>query len=471
MRNLYQTNPFFMTIIRQVGQSGRHLVARPRPLLFVALGLLLASGSPPAPPESPVTAFVPQVIDAPEPVTPHRPVIELASRQLMPSATAVSRHLEPAATTTHVVRAGESLAHIARRYALTVRDLQTANETLLSEGQLEVGQVLVIPISAAAANPVLVDGTAPPPNYRAPAVIPPLSGPTAQPASSAETTDTATGTEGVEVAAAPTTVAPPPLSSAALTINGIAPASFLILPDDVVAHSRQIYRRGQALGNRSNAFSKIGDCNSQSPYYLTYFDEADDYNLGEFTFLQPVIDHFNGSFAREGVAVWQGNHAWTVITSTWADPSLCEPNETAVACEFRLNQPSVVLIRLGTNEYTWQEGFEDAMRVIIEEAIAAGIIPVLGTKADMLEGPEDLNNEIIRRLAAEYRVPLWDFAKVARTLPNNGLDGDDIHMTILYPVDYTRDNALERGHGVQNITALMMLDAVWRAIIVPEQMN
>jgi hypothetical protein len=58
---------------------------------------------------------------------------------------------------------------------------------------------------------------------------------------------------------------------------------------------------------------------------------------------------------------------------------------------------------------------------------------------------------------------LWDFALVAETLPNNGLGNDNIHMTIFYQNDYTLSEALQRGHGLHNLTALMMLDAVWRA--------
>jgi LysM repeat protein len=222
---------------------------------------------------------------------------------------------------------------------------------------------------------------------------------------------------------------------------------------------RAIFKHGQTLGNNPRAFSKIGDCNSELPFFLGKFDLGD-YNLGSYAYLQPVIDQFAGSFGRQSMAVWTGNHAWAVFDATWSNPAYCQPGETPIACEFRINRPSLVLIRLGTNESGSPDLFETNLRQIIEFSIERGVIPVLGTKADRLEG-SDRNNDIVRALAEEYGVPLWDFGRVADALPARGLLADGFHMSYV-PPDYTAPAALQTGHSVQNLMALIELNTVWR---------
>ncbi len=224
---------------------------------------------------------------------------------------------------------------------------------------------------------------------------------------------------------------------------------------------RRIYLRGLAQGNNPHAFSMIGDCNSEPPFFLTKFDRGE-YDLGPFAHLQPVIDHFAGSFDRNSATVWTGNHVWALFDATWSNPAQCRAGETPLECEFRIQKPSIVLIRLGTNEANSPQMFEEHLRRVIEFALERGTIPVLGTKADRLEGDDSIN-AIIRRLADEYTVPLWDFSKAADQVPARGLLPDSFHMTY-FPPDYSQPLALQSGHGMQNLTALLALDAVWRAV-------
>jgi hypothetical protein len=100
----------------------------------------------------------------------------------------------------------------------------------------------------------------------------------------------------------------------------------------------------------------------------------------------------------------------------------------------------------------------------VQYAIDNGVIPVLGTKADRNEGG-DINNAIIRELAAQYEVPLWDFDAVANTIPGRGLSEDNVHMTFFYSHDYTDPTAFQTGHGVHNLTALILLDELWKQIL------
>lgn len=245
---------------------------------------------------------------------------------------------------------------------------------------------------------------------------------------------------------------------------GSAPANEWPLNMDFVsvgARTREIYQAGQAVGRNPRAFSKFGDCNSMLPYFLAYFDQGR-YNLGPYGYLQPVIDHFAGSFARDSLTVWGGSRTWMMFDPTWSNPQVCRPNETPIACEYRVHNPSMALVSFGTNEMGHTALFDENLRALVEYSISAGVVPILATKADQLEGAYDTNNEIIRTAAAEYGVPLWDWGKVAQELPNNGLGPDGVHLAWL-SLNFRDSRVLYVGQPVHNLTALMALDAVWRS--------
>jgi hypothetical protein len=243
-------------------------------------------------------------------------------------------------------------------------------------------------------------------------------------------------------------------------VNGVAYEAIVVMPPEVVAHVREIFAAGQALGRNPHAYAKVGDSTTENPHFMARFDEGP-YNLGAYSHLQPVIDQFRGSHNRDSVAVRIGLHSWTANDPAWAEPGLCLPNETPVQCELRLHNPSIVLIRLGTNDVGVGTMFEANIRQILDTALAAGVIPVIGTKGDRHEGSNE-NNDSLRRLAAEYRIPLWDYDRVADTLPGRGLDQDAAHMMTFFSHDYSDPTAFSRGHAMHNLTALMILDAVWR---------
>ena len=106
-----------------------------------------------------------------------------------------------------------------------------------------------------------------------------------------------------------------------------------------------------------------------------------------------------------------------------------------------------------------------------EYVIDQGVIPVLATKADRYEGSDDRNNKIIREVADRYQIPLWDFDKLAATIPGRGLGGDNVHMTLYDQYDYTAPRAFRTGYGVYNLSALMMLDAIRQLIVPPRDGN
>jgi hypothetical protein len=253
------------------------------------------------------------------------------------------------------------------------------------------------------------------------------------------------------------TTAPPPDR-----VNDVPFGKFVLMDSAVIDHMRAIYAAGRSLDRNPQAFSKAGDSTIESPYFLGRFDSRP-YNLGAYQYLQAVIDHFKGSYGRQSLAVRVGQHSWTLLNPAWADKEKCEAGESPLACEFRVNNPSVVILRLGANDAGVPKLFDKKLREVVEYAIAQGVIPVLSTKPDQREGTEQIN-DIVRQIAADYKIPVWDFAKVADTLPGRGLGPDGVHLTGFYQHDYTLPQALQRGHGAQNLTALIVLDEIWRAL-------
>lgn len=302
-----------------------------------------------------------------------------------------------------------------------------------------------------------------------------LTPPTPVPTATATSTPTPAPTATATATTTPTpTFTPPPTITRlpsptpdpAARINDVPLPEFLWMPPETVANVQAIFARGQELGRNPRAFSKIGDSLSLIAYYLVWFDQAR-YDLGPYAALQPTIDFYDGSFQRFGVAVRNGLHAWAAFREGNADPAVCAPEENMVDCEIRQHNPSVLLIRLGTNDNSTDDTFERAIRYTIEYAVKQGIVPVLGTKADRFEGADNRNNETLRRLAAEYHIPLWDFDRLADTLPNRGLGDDNVHLTSAPLNDYSDPATYRAGYPINDLAALMTLDAIRRAIEEP----
>lgn len=226
--------------------------------------------------------------------------------------------------------------------------------------------------------------------------------------------------------------------------------------------ARSIFEAGLARGNDPNRFSKIGDSETFTSWFMAPFDQTPpNYRLGPYSHLEAVIEHFSGSYSRRSVAARQGFNAASVFAPLWADPVLCLASETPLACEFRLHKPSYVFILLGTNDIYHLDEFEDQMRLILEYSIDQGVLPILGTKADNLEGDGSINRTLYN-LALEYDIPLWNFWAAVQDLPQAGLDEDQAHLTFGYN-HFDDPTAMLHAWPVRNLTALQVLDIVWHA--------
>ncbi|MEZ4539290.1 MAG: hypothetical protein R3C43_04830 [Chloroflexota bacterium] len=255
-----------------------------------------------------------------------------------------------------------------------------------------------------------------------------------------------------------------PTADPARQINGIPFEQIAVIPPNVAEHVAQIAKQGQELGRDPHTFSKIGDSAVLIESNLTRFDNGP-LDLGPYSFLEPTISYFAQSWERYGAGARVSLTAIGTLDPMWANPAYCSPGENLLACEIRLNNPSILLIRLGTNDGS-ADLYHTYMSQIIEYALDNGIVPILGTKADRFEGDDSIN-EATRQLAAAYRVPLWDFDAVAATLPNRGLTDDHAHLSVYRRNDYTDPETYQRGYPMSDLSALVALDAV-REIMFPD---
>ncbi|HKZ70034.1 MAG TPA: SGNH/GDSL hydrolase family protein, partial [Anaerolineales bacterium] len=246
---------------------------------------------------------------------------------------------------------------------------------------------------------------------------------------------------------------------------------------NVTDHARQLFLFGATLGNRPDVFSKVGDSITVSDAFLKPIGWGN-YHLREHSNLQPVIDFYSPTFARDSnsfantsLAAKVGWPAQALLSPQAADADYCAEGEAPLVCEYRWVRPSVALIMLGTNDVpgTSAARFERHMREVIEISMEMGVVPIVGTIPPMqragVEGRVESLNAIITNLAYEYDVPLWDYGSALQGLPDQGLISDGVHPSLApNSSDFTPEN-LQYGMAVRNLTALQALDAVWRLIV------
>ncbi len=229
-------------------------------------------------------------------------------------------------------------------------------------------------------------------------------------------------------------------------------AEWPLLPT-VSARAKEIFLRGQELGNDPHSFTTIGDCQSE-PNILMGTYGTNNYQLKEgYAYLEETIQWFKDSFQRDSITVKDGMSAASVFAPGWADPAQCKANETPLECEFRLHKPVIVIISLGTN---WKGGDEvkhaEYVRRIVDYAISQGVVPVLSSKGDNQEGGHRINGSMAQ-IAYDYDLPFWNFWLSIRDLPGKGIDGTR-------PGGYLIPDAWPR----RSFTGLQALDAVWREL-------
>jgi hypothetical protein len=269
------------------------------------------------------------------------------------------------------------------------------------------------------------------------------------------------------------TSSPVPTATATGTVTQtptLAPDAWQSMPvvPAISANARRIYQDGVGFGNDPHAFSILGDCLDLPENFLGAFGAGTgQYKLGDYYYLQPVIDWYKRSFSRQSISNGNGFTTAAVLSPLRANPRLCVAKENPMACEYRVHKPAVAFISLGTDDNTVPpETFEKRMREIIEYTISSGVVPILTAKADNREGNYAFNR-ISADLAYEYDIPLWNFWAAVQPLPLHGLADDKGHLTWGNPGDFETPGNLNHGAVVHSLTALQVLDAFWKGVTGP----
>jgi hypothetical protein len=276
---------------------------------------------------------------------------------------------------------------------------------------------------------------------------PPLA---AEPAAAPASATASATIEPTRKTASESTAAPTPSPTPDTRLKPEDWQSWPVIPA-ATNRAHEIYQAGLAMGNDPSHFSKVGDCQSIQEAFMGFIDIPTRYTIGpDREHLKDTIDHFKGSFLRDGMAVHGGFTAASPLSPMLANPDYCQPGETPLECEFRVHKPVIVFIRM---EVWWDgrtdETYEKYLRRIIDYAIEKGAVPILATKADNVEGDHHINLATAR-LAYEYDLPLWNFWRAAQALPNHGLR-DTFHISY-------------EGWNVLSYTGLEALDSVWQGV-------
>jgi endonuclease YncB( thermonuclease family) len=225
---------------------------------------------------------------------------------------------------------------------------------------------------------------------------------------------------------------------------------WLIVPT-ISDNAVEIYLRGLEDGVNTASFSMIGDCLS-IPERLFRKVSWGDFTLPDGSeYLQSTVEQFRPAWNRQPVTVEGGFVGASMFSIYFSDPDRCGQFETPIDCEFRLNNPSIAIISIGTDQKPGtDEEFEFYMREIVEYSIERNVLPIIATKADPTEEDFPLNH-IMAQLADEYDIPLWNFWASVQHLPNTGLNPvTGIHLTA-------------EANSIRRLTAIQVLHAVLTA--------
>ena len=246
------------------------------------------------------------------------------------------------------------------------------------------------------------------------------------------------------------------------------------------AVARLTIARAKALGNNSFVFSKIGDCMTDYSYFLAPFGNGQ-YDLGPYTNLQAVIKQFSAplrfspynSFNISSLASFSGMTSVGLQEPGWAikGGNLCSSQESMLACDYRVDKPSVALIMVGfaDSQLISTADFGPSIRRLVRTSIKNGVIPILSTFPEF-EGRKKearlMNNDLFN-IANEMHVPLINLDAALVGLPSHGVDHDS-HLTVPPQVQQSaifNSTNLQYGITVRNLITLQALDIVWRELM------
>lgn len=239
----------------------------------------------------------------------------------------------------------------------------------------------------------------------------------------------------------------------------------------ISSRTRQIYQAGISQGNNPRVFAKVGDSITNNQPFMNGFG-TNEYNLGGYGYLQESINFFdNGAFVRNSLAAESGFNAAAVLDAIWAPSGTCIPNESPLACEYRVANPSIAIIMYGSLDVQLYgaDAFQGYLSQVVQVTINHGVIPVLTTfpnGADYYPSQAEQFNSVIRSIAATEQIPLIEFRNPALNLPNRGVGDDKFHLSMNGVSYYIALNGEQNQYGLtlRNMLTLQALDDLRRGL-------
>ncbi len=199
---------------------------------------------------------------------------------------------------------------------------------------------------------------------------------------------------------------------------------------------KALWQNNVKAGRRADMFTVVGDCNSEPSAYVWRLS-AGSFDVSRRPELKRATEQFMWAFTRDSSAAFSGFNTTSMFDPQWSNPRLCNTDEGLLVCEVRRSNASIAFVALGTgDQFVWQD-FEKNYRRIVDYLLENKVVPVLVTKADDLEAQQGgatpgFINDTIRKLGAEYGVPVMDFHAATRTLPDFGMrweGNENFHMS------------------------------------------
>lgn len=265
-----------------------------------------------------------------------------------------------------------------------------------------------------------------------------------------------------------------------VTISDMQPVQPSYGDPSITGSLRQIYDGAVSAGApvQPNLVSAAGDGLFAGGSVWTPFG-APGYNVNGDSGLQSTIDFLSSDPDGDGTnsfnapgAVNPGASIAQLMDSALADPSICLPGETPVACQARRAGAGVMLISIGYNDAlmgTSAGEFSDRLTVLISSVRSAGAIPLLVTVPLRPDSATQIRaiNDAILNVANAAQVPVVNLTPVLNALPNFGLDGSGTMLSVAPSGAGDLSAAGQYGANAANLEILRALAAL-RGAIFPE---
>jgi hypothetical protein len=285
----------------------------------------------------------------------------------------------------------------------------------------------------------------------------------------------------VEQPLPPTEPSSPPTGET-IDLNGIP--NLTAIEGNVLKTVRQIYRQGQNLSPAANPgiFSVAGDT-PPNVFLADLGDGAADFDgLDDAGALSDLLFYYvsaplpvgGNSFQSGGVLASNPNwRAEDLLDPALADPNWCQPGETPLDCELRVNRPTVLFVIVGRNDVLFNTApnqFQIALDTIVQASIQQGAIPVLVTipgDPNVYPALAAINSAVVR-VADQYHLPLINLWRRIDRVGPSAIDPNSLTLTTSGVGDQFTDAEL-KTYGVpnRNLFVLRMLQQLRLNVPIP----